>query len=171
MGATLDYFNTRIKLGNTNFSNFDFNNLQEINLNEYLINNCQVDLLNNHYKIYDNNFTLIGEICYNENIDFNYFTSSYSYNDGTLALEINEIENTINRIFNCETYNKSIVDEEINIEFFNKKYFKYTVGNILLNNEYNDNFATKEKPWLRQRTAVIIPIKFEVCTKGEDDCE
>lgn len=88
-----------------------------------------------------------------------------------MALEIDEIENTINRIFNCETYNKSIVNEEINIEFFNKKYFKYTVGNILLNNEYNDSFATKEKPWFRQRTTVIIPIKFEVCTKGEDNYE
>ena len=43
----------------------------------------------------------------------------------------------------------------------------YTVGDFVLAEEFGDEFATKEKPWMKSRFTAMLPIKFDVVKNGE----
>ena len=38
----------------------------------------------------------------------------------------------------------------------------YTVGDFVLAEELSDEFATKDKPWMKSRFTVMLPIRFNV---------
>ena len=43
----------------------------------------------------------------------------------------------------------------------------YTVGDFVLAEEFGDEFATKEKPWMKSKFTAMLPIKFDVVRNGE----
>ena len=66
------------------------------------------------------------------------------------------IESCLNKILSLQTYDKNVgLPNDAN----NCNYF-YTIGDIVVVNEYGMQFATDEKPWMQQRTTVMIPIVF-----------
>lgn len=101
-------------------------------------------------------FTLT--VDYNENTDFSYFTMDRCCCDGTLVFYQELIKNILLKLLNIDTCDKRV---EIPDNLYRHEV-KYTVGNFVVTHEYGSEFATEEKPWMKSRFAVMLPIKFEV---------
>lgn len=102
------------------------------------------------------------EITYDPEADFKYFTTESAIHDGTLIFEMECAGKCCMKIMQLETYDKTVVVPENKINY----KFKYTVGNIVIVNEYGDQFAPTEKPWLRQKTTALLPIIFRCEVNG-----
>ena len=83
--------------------------------------------------------------------------------------DLEAMKYVLTKVLACQTYNKAVVSEPVDMDFFNTHYFKYTVGDIVLCQEYDEEFSTKEKPWMTRRTTALLPIKFEVFEKWNGD--
>ena len=111
---------------------------------------------------------MLSEVYYDSNADFNYFSMNRNCNDGTLIFDMEAMQQVLMKVLSCQTYNKAVlVEVPDDMEFFNTHHFKYTVGDIVLCQEYSNEFGTKEKPWIKRRTTALLPIKFEVVENGE----
>lgn len=97
-------------------------------------------------------------ITYDEAANFNYFTMKRCSCDGTLLFYQELIKDILLKLLRCETCDKTTA---IPGDLFGHQ-IKYIVGNFVLANEDGDEFSTKEKPWMRSRFSVMLPIKFEV---------
>lgn len=95
-------------------------------------------------------------ITYDPDADFQYFTYSCSTHDGTLMFVMQNMAECLNRVLHLKTcysptgYPTKLDGAEIH----------YTIGNFVVCNEYDEQFATKEKPWMLERTTVLLPIKY-----------
>ena len=159
---SLEYVKQRIAEGNTGLSNCSYKSMTEF---------YTVDIFEKMYKsrtletgiTVGNSDHQIANIYYDPEADFNYFSMSRNTNDGTLMFDFEAMKDVLHKVLSCQTYNKSILSEvPNNEEFFNTHHFKYTVGDIVLCQEYGDEFGTEEKPWMKRRTTALLPIKFEV---------
>lgn len=157
MGKSLDYIKYRVI--NQKKTNLDiaFDNAFEISPKQFIKfdENNQLSL---NYKNDDTNMScdISVKVTYDPDADFKYFTTSYSRHDGTMLFVYENIENCLKKILSLQTYDKSVgLPNDVN----NYDYF-YTIGDIVVANEYGEQFATNEKPWMRQRTTVMIPIVF-----------
>lgn len=101
-------------------------------------------------------FTLT--VDYNENTDFSYFTMERCYCDGTFAFYQELIKHILLKLLDLNTYDKRV---DIPDNLYGHEV-KYTVGDFVLTHEYGSKFATEEKPWMKSRFSVMLPIKFEV---------
>ena len=165
---SLDYIKQRISDGTTGLADCNYESMTEVNT---------VDI---YEKIYDtrkleHGLTLksiiderkCAEVYYDPNADFNYFSMSRNSNDGTLTFDLEAMKYVLTKVLACQTYNKAVVSEPVDMDFFNTHYFKYTVGDIVLCQEYGEEFSTKEKPWMTRRTTALLPIKFEVIENAD----
>jgi hypothetical protein len=160
---SLDYIKQRIKEGTTDLSDCDYETMVEVNT---------VDIFEKMYESrgLETGITVgtkdneVANIYYNPNAEFNYFTMSRNVNDGTLIFDFETMQDVLCKVLSCSTYNKAVLPEIPNDEeYFNKHYFQYTVGDIVLCQEYDSNkFSTNEKSWFTRRTTALLPIKFEV---------
>ena len=96
------------------------------------------------------------EICFDANADFGYFTSVYCVHDGTLYFVMECVNRCMNNVLGAAT-----CDARLRREIVNGCTIRYTVGNFVMSNEYGD-FGSAEKPWLKSRTTVLLPLKQEV---------
>ena len=163
---SLDYIKQRISDGTTGLTDCNYESMTEVNT---------VDI---YEKIYDarnleHGLTLksiiderkCAEVYYDPNADFNYFTMCRNSNDGTLMFDLEAMKYVLTKVLACQMYNKAVISEPVDMDFFNTHYFKYTVGDIVLCQEYSEEFSTKEKPWMMRRSTALLPIKFEVLEK------
>ena len=157
MGKSLDYIKHRvINQKNTNLD-IIFDDAFEISPKKFieLDGNNQLSL---NYKNNDTNMScdISVKVTYDPDVDFKYFTTSSSRHDGTMLFVHENIKNCLNKILFLQTYDKNVgLPNDAN----NCNYF-YTIGDIVVVNEYGMQFATDEKPWMQQRTTVMIPIVF-----------
>ena len=157
MGKSLDYIKHRvINQKNTNLD-IIFDDAFEISPKKFieLDGNNQLSL---NYKNNDTNMScdISVKVTYDPDVDFKYFTTSSSRHDGTMLFVHENIKNCLNKILFLQTYDKNVgMPNDAN----NCNYF-YTIGDIVVVNEYGMQFATDEKPWMQQRTTVMIPIVF-----------
>ena len=90
---------------------------------------------------------------FNPEADFHYCTSSSSCHDGSLLLLSECVESCVQNVVCLRTYDKTVGEPK------NGDHIKYTIGNFIIINEYDtEKFATKEKPWLMERTTVMLPL-------------
>ena len=102
---------------------------------------------------------LMAKVKYDPNADFNYFATSSSTHAGRLPFTLETAGDVLRRVFNCQTYNKRIIKPELaNERFFDKYYFDYTVGDIVV--FYNRDLCDGKK-----KTIATLPIKFDVFQK------
>ena len=157
---SLEYIITRIKSGETGLTDCIYDSMFEVSPVNFL---NQED---NEGQVWVNrcaNGEIISELYYDINADFNYFTMSRNINDGTLLFMQTAIEDVLNKVMSTVTYNKKIMSEvPNNKDFINSHHLKYTIGNIVCCTEHNEEFATKEKPYLTSRYTALLPIKFEI---------
>ena len=85
-----------------------------------------------------------------------------SIKDGTFLFIQTSIKDVLNKVMSATTFNKKIINElPHDKDFFNCHHIKYTLGNIFCL-EYNEEFATKEKPYLTSRYTALLPIEIEI---------
>ena len=96
------------------------------------------------------------EITYDPEADFEYFTTSSEKHDGSICYEAECAHRCVLKILELKTYNKNIKIPE---GYGNYK-FKYTIGNIVVVNEYDEKFANTDKPWTNEKTTALLPIIF-----------
>lgn len=101
-------------------------------------------------------FTLT--IDYNENTDFGYFTMERCCCDGTFVFYQELIKRVLLKLLNFNTCDKGV---DIPDNLYGHEV-KYILGNFVLTHEYGNEFSTEEKPWIKSRLSVMLPIKFEV---------
>ena len=162
---SLDYIKQRIAEGNTDLSECNYESMMEINtidiFEKMYESRCLEKAHGVQFKSKDG--AILSEAYYDPEADFNYFTMSRNCNDGTLIFDMEAMQQVIIKVLSCQTYNKAVLTEMPNdMEFFDIHHFKYTMGDIVLCQEYGDEFGTKEKPWMTRRTTALLPIKFEV---------
>lgn len=99
-------------------------------------------------------------IKYNENAEFDYFTMETVICDGTLYFFQELIDKVLYKVITCNTsYTENLTEDILN----NLQDYKivYIIGSLVLTSEYNDKFAPKDKPWMKGRFSVMLPIKIE----------
>lgn len=101
-------------------------------------------------------------IKYDPNAEFEYFTMERCICDGTYGFYIELAANCLDKVIHFQTYNRNKAPENITEEWLADKTLTYTIGDFVLAEEFSDEFGTKEKPWLKSRFTVMLPIKFEV---------
>lgn len=95
------------------------------------------------------------DFLFDNNIDFDYFTSDSCIHDGTLLFVGELINKCARKVCNLETYYKPLGEPQ------DRDVLKYNIGNFVILNEYNGDFVPNDKPWLCERTTVLLPIKVE----------
>lgn len=95
--------------------------------------------------------------------DFEYFTMQRCNCDGTFVFFQDLMGECIDKMLNLKTCN---VNKEIPKDLTGYSIV-YTVGDFVLAEEFGDEFATKEKPWMKSRFTAMLPIKFDVVKNGE----
>ena len=95
----------------------------------------------------------------NPEAEFDYFTSSSSVHDGTLVFKLELINDYICNVICGKTYNKNMGEPKSN------NTVHYIVGNLVVLNEYDmdhNKFCSKDKPFLCERTTVLLPIRMSL---------
>ena len=95
--------------------------------------------------------------------DFEYFTMQRCNCDGTFVFFQDLMNECVNKMLNLKTCN---VNKEIPKDLTGYSVI-YTVGDFVLAEEFGDEFATKEKPWMQSRFTAMLPIKFDVVRNEE----
>lgn len=95
------------------------------------------------------------EIEFNTDADFDYFTSETIIHDGSLCFAIELMNRCVHNVVCGRTYNKNIGEPE------RGNHIKYTVGNFVFLNEYDGDWVPSDKPWMRERVTVLLPLKYE----------
>lgn len=157
MGKSLDYIKQRVQ-GKENVSlNLDFEQAFEFSPKQYLKMD-ENDRLTIQWTDDDanSNADISVEVNYDPNAKFEYFTMSSCCHDGTLLFSLECITECLKKILGVQTYNKKVglPSDPAHADYF------YTIGDIVMVHEYGDQFATAEKPWMKSRTTVLIPIVY-----------
>lgn len=159
---SLDYIKQRISDGDTGLSKCKYESMVEFNPVDIFEKMYESRALETGITVGNSDYQA-ANICYDPEADFNYFSMSRNANDGTLIFDFEAMQDVLCKVLSCQTYNKAVLTEvPDDEEYFNTHHFKYTIGDIVLCQEYGDEFATEEKPWMKRRTTALLPIKFEV---------
>lgn len=159
----LQYIKKRIEEGTTNLSDCNYKTMEVFNTVDVFEKIYNSRNLEKGVVLETISKDKIAEVFYDADAEYNYFTMSRNLNDGTLLFDLEVMQDALYKVLSCQTYNKEVLSEiPDSQEFVDTHYFKYTIGDIVLCQEYDDKFTTDEKPWLTRRTTAILPIKFEV---------
>ena len=167
MGKSLEFVKERIASGQCNgMENNKYESMVEQDIRELF------NVVN-----YTKNGTILADVSYlkgdkpyfnviikrDPSADFEYFTIQRCNCDGTFVFFQDLMNECINKMLNLKTCN---VNKEIpkNLTGYS---IVYTVGDFVLAEEFSDEFATKEKPWMESRFTAMLPIKFDVVKRGE----
>ena len=136
----------------SNIADRDFSESFELDMN----NVCDYFKETLTHKLTFNSGDISVYVTYDPDADFQYFTSSTSTNDGTLLFIYDQAVECLNKVLQLKTYYLPVGAPK---NFKNVELY-YTVGNFVVCNEFGEQFATKEKPWMLSRTTVMMPIKY-----------
>lgn len=170
-GKSLEFVKNRIASGRTNLQDNVFRIMEEVkfefpsSMNSLVKDNGVKCILEGTLPGDKDKKELTIEIEYNPDAEFDYFTLERCNCDGTLTFFVELCDRIIQKLFTIGTYCLTAPED------FRKNPFaydvKYTVGDYVFAEEFGDEFATEEKPWLQARFSVMLPIKFE-CWKREE---
>ena len=102
------------------------------------------------------NNTIHYSIEYDNEADFDYFVSETDMTDGTLVSKMNVEMTVVERVANCLTYftSKGAPSSGDTV--------KYTVGNLVVIDEWRNVCTHDDKPWMKNRITVMLPVKYDV---------
>lgn len=176
MGA-IEFVKERIKSELTNIPLQDDAKFSEFKFNDFIktrtIEEFQNGFIDNKCKVkYENSKVIVGgkevtgdiivNILYDENAKskFESFIMERCTCDGTLIFMDELIQKVFLKLMQIQTINNEKVPDDFNENPFIYEIL-YTVGNFVICDEYGD-FGTEEKPWLKSRFTVMLPIKFDI---------
>ena len=166
---SLDFVNQRIKSGLVSGISKDikFDSMSEVNFLEFCRERNIIDKDKTYReikcKVVDREEYMTQIIQYNPDADFQYFTMARCRCDGTMLFYLDLMLECIDNMLEFHTWCKEV---EIPKELIGVT-LKYTVGDFVLAEEFGDQFTTTEKPWMRSRFTVMLPIKCEVIKENE----
>lgn len=158
MNKSLEYIRSRIANEETSFSDRNMETAIVVPFTRF-VKLKEKEAVDAFYDITldDNRYAkLISHLIYDPDAEFEYFTSSVSTHDGTLLFVTETIKECINNILQLQTYNitkgfpKNLDGAEIT----------FTIGDIVVVNECDPKFAPADKPWMQERTTVMIPLIY-----------
>lgn len=106
------------------------------------------------------NFNFNVNLSFDNNADFDYFTSASCIHDGALVFVENTICRCVKNVCLARTYNKNIGALE------SGDSVEYVIGNFVVLTEYDGDFVPNDKPWMRERTTVLLSLKFKKVNHG-----
>ena len=109
-------------------------------------------------------------IVHDEDGDFQYFIAEEYICDGTTSFHFSLYEEMLDRLYYLKTFLKKSAPKDLEANPW-KYDINYTVGNFVLCSKYSDEFSTEEKPWLKERVTVMLPVRSEFVEKGEMQCQ
>lgn len=176
MGKSVDFVKSRIDSGHCNgLENNEYLAFSEIALEKCTPNLVASDTLEKFFKTkelhYDvklivdsREIPIDVNVIYDPNADFEYFTMERCCCDGAIMYYIDLAEKVLSKVLHLKTCNKNKIPSDW--KDINACQFTYTIGNFVLADEHGDEFATEEKPWMKSRFNVFLPIKFDFIKKG-----
>ena len=96
------------------------------------------------------------ELSFNPDADFDYFSGDSCVHDGTLLFIYEMMNKCVEKVKYAQTLSKA------NGQPKSGDTIKYVVGNFVVLNEFGKQFALEDKPWLQERTTVLLPLKVEI---------
>lgn len=93
-------------------------------------------------------------VSFDANADFDYFTSDSCIHDGTLYFIKEAMNRCVRNVCFAQTYNKNLGAPE------SGDSIQYIIGNFIVLTEYDGDFVPAGKPWMRERTTVLLPLKM-----------
>lgn len=102
---------------------------------------------------------------YDPNAEFEYFTSDICTHDGTLTFLMDAIGNIINKLFELGTYNISNIPPDFKDHVWDYDY-EYIIGDFVINSQVDDKYAPEDKPWMKEKQIVTLPIKWKWTKKN-----
>lgn len=100
------------------------------------------------------------EVQYNPDADFDYFTTESCICDGTLMFYFDLCREILEKLFFGNTQYKPKLPENYEKDM-DKYIIKYVVGDFVFSDEFGEEFATEDKPWMLSRFSVMLPIKID----------
>ena len=116
-----------------------------------------------HYTGLDENEKAVefgNSIIYNPNAEFEYFTMERCCCDGTLSFFNFLTDDIIHSLAKGETHNKKKEPDDNKNDLYAYDRI-YEIGDFVFGEEHNERFATDDKPWMKSRFTVFLPIKME----------
>lgn len=95
------------------------------------------------------------DLVFDPSADFQYFTSESCKHDGTFLFIDELYANCVAKVCCLKTWYSFLDTPKAG------DHVRFTVGNFVSLNEYGKEIAPEVKPWMQQRTTVLLPLKVE----------
>lgn len=167
-GKSLEFVRKRIESGNFGeMKNDNYKHMREIDFRAI----ADKVKFNEYVKVFDGlwevEFLVRGtgetvklSVKYNSDAEFDYFSSKSCLCDGTFAFFINLCEEIFERILSGQSVYMPKTPEEAKKSPQNYDIC-FEVGNFVFAEEYGEQFAPEDKPWMKSRFTVMLPIKCD----------
>ncbi|EOS48293.1 hypothetical protein C810_01383 [Lachnospiraceae bacterium A2] len=168
---SLEFVKKRIESGVCNGMEKDkYNHLYEVDflkISEQIkfSNTVKVseNLLEVELPFKDNKGTTIS-VTRNTEAEFDYMTVERCRCDGTFVFFIDLCKKILEKILKGETCYSPKIPKDAKEKLY-KYNIRFEVGNFIFAEEYGEDFTTKEKPWMKSRFTVMLPIKCDFAEK------
>lgn len=94
------------------------------------------------------------DIEFDQNADFEYFTSASSVHDGTVAFVAELLNDRIIAVCCGSTFRKDVGGPR------GGDKIHYVVGNFVMLTEHDGDWVPTDKKWMRTRTTILLPLKM-----------
>lgn len=154
----------------------DFDTMKEIEflpfVKQFFKFNNEITWFNNNEIRYshtfeenrDKNNKINACIAYDNDADFQYFIAKEYIYDGTTSFHFHLYGEILESLIHLKTYYRKEEPKDFK-ENYLKYDIRYTVGDFVLCSRKSDKFATKEKPWLKERVTVMLPVRSDFVKK------
>ncbi|HDK7194943.1 TPA: hypothetical protein PTV74_003251 [Clostridium botulinum] len=163
---SIKYIKNRIKQSVDGIGDIPLDNWDEANIINPMIlfkNDFNIPIKDNRIDfelIINNDKRTKAIIEYNNEADYNYFTSNFVTHDGTLLFQIQAIDEMLNKFFYLKTCYKKVATDDFMNNPFNYDV-KYTIGDVLINSNYGINKINGNN-MRGQKDSIVLPVKFEI---------
>ncbi len=107
-----------------------------------------------HLRVDTNDRSFDASISFDADADFDYFTSESCVHDGTLLFIREIMDRCVRRVCFAQTYDKRMGEPK------DGETIQWVVGNFVVLTEFDGDFVPADKPWMRERTTVLLPLKM-----------
>lgn len=106
-------------------------------------------------------------VSYNPDADYDYISSESCYCDGTIYFFAGLCSKIFEKILTGQSLYAPKIPKDAEEYLYNYD-ISFEVGDFVLIEEYGEQFATKEKPWMQSRFTVMLPIKCDFIKNGNN---
>lgn len=114
--------------------------------------------------LFENGKTTEVSVKHNPNAQFDYFSTERCICDGTLLFAVELCKKIFNKILTGQSCYTPKMPKDAGEKPYNYD-ISFEIGNFVFTEEYGEQFATEDKPWMKSRFTVMLPIKCDFVEK------